>query len=72
MPEYCFSLIRRFSSCKTRIEDSVLTQEYSCQRKSVFWYILSMSLHKKCSFPLTISSVNVTKSAVSCEFGHIY
>ena len=29
-------------------------------------------LHKKWSFPLTISSVNVTKSAVSCGFGQIY
>ena len=27
---------------------------------------------KKWSFPLRVSSVNVTKSAVSCEFGHIY
>ena len=30
------------------------------------------TLHKKWSFPLRISSVNVTKSAVSCRFGHIY
>ena len=30
------------------------------------------SLHKKWSFPLRISSVNVTKSAVSCGFDHIY
>ena len=29
-------------------------------------------LHKKWSFPLRVSSVNVIKSAVSCEFGHIY
>ena len=29
-------------------------------------------LHKKQSFSLRISSVNVTKSAVSCGFGHIY
>ena len=27
---------------------------------------------KTSSFPLRISSVNVTKSAVSCGFGHIY
>ena len=27
---------------------------------------------KKWSFPLRISSVNVTKSTVSCGFGHIY
>ena len=30
------------------------------------------TMHKKWSFPLRISSVNVTKSAVSCGFGHIY
>ena len=31
-----------------------------------------LSLHKKWSFPLKISSVNVTKSAGNCGFGHIY
>ena len=31
-----------------------------------------ITLHKKWSFPLRISSVNVTKSSVSCGFGHIY
>ena len=31
-----------------------------------------ISLHKKWSFPLSISSVNVTKSAVFYGFGHIY
>ena len=30
------------------------------------------SLHKKISFPLRISSVNVTRSAVSCGISHIY
>ena len=30
------------------------------------------TLHKKWSFPLRISSVNVIKSAVSWGFGHIY
>ena len=29
-------------------------------------------LHKKRSFPLRVSSVNVTKSTVFCGFGHIY
>ena len=33
---------------------------------------LNLSLHKIWSFPLRISSVNVTKSAFSCGFGHIY
>ena len=32
----------------------------------------STALHKKWSFPLRIFSVNVTKSAVFCGFGHIY
>ena len=29
-------------------------------------------LHRKWSFPLRISTVNVTKFTVSCGFGHIY
>ena len=39
------------------------------------WYDLldlKFTLHKKWSFALRISSVNVTKSAVSCEFSLIY
>ena len=35
-------------------------------------YSLGATLDKKWSFPLKISSVNVTKSAVSCGFDHIY
>ena len=40
----------------------------------VLWYLEGQrkTLHKKRSFPLKISSVNVIKSAVSCGFGHIY
>ena len=34
--------------------------------------LLSPSLHRKWSFQLRTSSVNVTKSAVSCGCGHIY
>ena len=30
------------------------------------------TLHKKWSFPLRIFTVNVTKSAASYQFGHIY
>ena len=33
---------------------------------------LPSTLHKKWSFPWRISSVNVTKSAGYCGFGHIY
>ena len=36
------------------------------------FYSLSVSLHKELSFPLRVSSLNVTKSGVSCRFGHIY
>ena len=39
---------------------------------SKFITLLLVSLHKKWSFPLRISSVNVTKSAVFYGFGHIY
>ena len=28
--------------------------------------------HGKKSFPISISSVNVTKSAGNCDFGHVY
>ena len=41
--------------------------------KDVCWYTKYASanaLHKKISFSLRISSVNVTKPAVSCLFGH--
>ena len=34
--------------------------------------LIDLSLHKKWSFPLRISTVNVTKSAGNCGFGHIY
>ena len=37
-----------------------------------FKSILQWTLHKKWSFPFRISSVNVTKSAVSCGFDHTY
>ena len=42
--------------------------------RSISWEILSsmMTLHKKWSFPLRNSSVNVTKSAGICGFGQIY
>ena len=42
------------------------------QKKKQYWSLLRHTLRKKWSFPLRISSVNVTKSTVSCRFGHIY
>ena len=41
----------------------------STKSKKISNYI---SLHKKSSFSLSISSVNLTKSTVFCGFGHIY
>ena len=35
-------------------------------------FLSEAQLHKKWSFPLRIFSVNMTKSTVSCGFGHIY
>ena len=40
--------------------------------KLLHLYGKNMALHKKWSFPLKISSVNVTKSAIFCGFGQIY
>ena len=31
-----------------------------------------VTMHKKGSFPLRISSVNLTRSVDNCGFGHIY
>ena len=44
------------------------------ERYSIFYggVEIDLSLHKKWSFPLRISSVNVTKSSRNCWFGRIY
>ena len=40
---------------------------------SIFFQLnFAISLHKKFTFPLRISSVNMTKSAGNCRFGYIY
>ena len=59
---------------KTKILERLTT--YNSHVMKYFWkenlaHTL-LTLHKKWSFPLRISSVHVTKSAVSCGFGHIY
>ena len=36
------------------------------------WILQEQTPHKKWIFPLRISSVNVTRSAVNCGFGRIY
>ena len=50
-----------------------------CDKQTISWDVKTSgdignfeTPNKKRSFPLQISSVNVTKSAVSCGFGHIY
>ena len=40
---------------------------------SIFFQLnFAISLHKKFTFPLRISSVNMTKSGGNCRFGYIY
>ena len=56
--------------------------EYACSskygrawNKASLWIFKAhrvLTLHKKWSFPMRISPVNVTKSAENCGFGHIY
>ena len=45
---------------------------YFLQTGFILFVSLTLSVHKKWSFPLRISSVNVTKSAGICGFGNIY
>ena len=49
-----------------------ITLMWSPERHMIVSWVFHITLHKKWSFPLTISSVNVTKYAVYCGFGHIY
>ena len=51
----------------TKIGNIISSKLLFYQNKIIF-----LTLHKKCSFPFRISSVNVTKSAENCRFGHIY
>ena len=63
----------RFINQNVMVDPSVyfiFAQSISLSERQQF--TCTISLHTKWSFPLRISPVNVTKSAVSCEFGHIY
>ena len=42
------------------------------KRNTIIRQKLRTALHKNRSFPLRISSVNLTKFAEDCGFGHIY
>ena len=51
----------------------ILCHSWNNLRKTSIWQKLPIALlHKKWSFSLRISSINMTKSTVSCRFGHIY
>ena len=45
---------------------------YDIKSQKVYEFKRRATLHKKWNFLLRISSVNVTKSAQNCGFGHIY
>ena len=49
----------------------IVTRRIYDSDMSEMGFAMQFTLHKKWSFPLRISSVNVTKSAVSFGFGHI-
>ena len=53
-----------------QIKNRNLFSYWIYQQKQIRFWI--KTLHKKWSFSLRISSVNATKSAGNCGFGHIY
>ena len=55
---------------KLRIWSHLLKKSF--MENFIFCAVTGTTLHKKRSFPLRISSVNVTKSAENCGLGHIY
>ena len=64
----CFrTYLKYFKYCKSK---KVIKIQLSLYYQILIW--LSPNRTKKWSFPLRISSVNVTKSAWNCGFGHIY
>ena len=76
-----FPIISSWEEAKLKVYLVIETELAHCQEafvtdfyKVVFknWYLGEITLHEKWSFLLRISSVNVTKLAVSCGFGHIY
>ena len=64
------TFFKTFAAYRRREENWLL----AWWRKFRQWFRLEIDdpLHKKWSFPLTIYSANVTKSAVFCGFGHTY
>ena len=64
--------IRRNKQTLDRNEISLLFLFKPSALSGFTLYHICYQLHKKWSFPLKISSVNVTKFAGNCGFGHIY
>ena len=61
-----------FQKYKTKKEQKENILKNIFRLDQVISYESMNTLHKKWSFPWRISSVNVTKSAIFCEFDHIY
>ena len=55
-----------------KMDDEIYMLVNLCNSSSKTEQLKTDTLHKKLSFPLRISSVNVTKSAGNYGFGHIY
>ena len=70
----CFvPFLKLFTSNNYAVKDSFgFAKDITQQSSKLFTAFLDVALHKKWSFPLRISSVNVTKSEISYGFGHIY
>ena len=66
---HCYLKQKKITLAFPLVENS--EKECLSQGKGYCSEIIRISLHKKC-FPLRISSVSVTKSAVSFGFGKIY
>ena len=68
-----FSAKLTFRACTFQGVSKVsFSRKFYVRIKQMMPYLASLSLHKKRSFSLRISPVNVTQSAGHCEFGHIY
>ena len=70
-----FPNIREFEriySIPPEIIRKLMVTYYNYYYDSLLRCLQLQILHKKSSFPLRISSVNVTKSARNCRFSHIY
>ena len=69
--ENIFFMCFQDSDC-SKLSKTVQNFEYKILSARFISCVTSIALHKKWNFPLKISSVNVTKSAAFCGFGHIY